>query len=658
MQTGSLALIFCLVLWPFDSSGQQIDSLFNQANNSEKINDKIDALQTLSNIYFDQSKRDSAFMLAEEAHQLSKKEGVTVWQASTNYNLGYLYDLDGNLDQALSYYEKARSLYEQEGIRNEVATCMNSKGVAAYFQGDFDQAITYYLETLAYVELHDIKSVMANALNNLGVIYRITGKNEAARDIYFKTLTLSHTLKDTNMIATSYSNIGVAYSFDSIYEDALIHFDSALYYYKIIEDQFEIGRTQTAIGEMYLISGRLEKARPYLMQGSAMLNTGSGQEELSKTYLLLGRLERDSENYVKAIEYFQKGFQMIEQTDRNDVIMEYYLEIQENYARQGRKSEAYDYFTKYLKLYKRQQASEKIQAIEELQTKYETEEKNKEIAQQEVTILKSQRQRNLLISGILGLLLIGGFIYISLKRRQSYQEKLTEQSLQLQKEKIDKLEKEQKIIALDYMLMGEEKERKRIAKDLHDSLGALLTSARMQIQKIFQENKNLSTSAYSQTENIISDAAQEVRRISHDMMPDALVNLGLIAAVKDLTGKVNAGSQLKITLHHFDLVESEYTDQIKLGIYRIIQELVQNVIKHAHASHIIIQLSQEDHLLSLEMEDDGIGFEINNLETNKGMGLKNIESRVKYMNGRLEIDSKKGGPTVFRIDIPISQIVK
>ena len=292
--------------------------------------------------------------------------------------------------------------------------------------------------------------------------------------------------------------------------------------------------------------------------------------------------------------------------------------------------------------------------VNELNIRFETARKDREIAEQKVEILENQRVRNYLFAGILGLLLLGIFVVYSLRRRHAYQVGLADRDKEIQLQKIEKLEQEQKILALDYMLMGEENERKRIAKDLHDSLGALLSTAKLQLKNLYNELTGDSTSGVvDETEAIIEHAAQEVRRISHDMMPDALVNLGLVAAVDDLANKLNENSTIKVSAYSFDIDESSLSDQNKVGIYRIVQELTQNVYKHAQASHMVIQLTQEDGHLRLEVEDDGVGFDPDQMNEVEGIGLKNIRSRVQYLNGTFLIDSQRGGPTVFTISIPV-----
>ncbi len=603
----------------------------------------------------DAAQYDSAVVLAEKAVRYAQNLDLLQREAEGYYALGYAYDLNGRLDEALLNYEHARQIYDRLDIKQEVATCMNSKGVAAYFMGDFELALKHYLETLSYVEKHDIRTVMANTLNNLGVIYRITSKNDEAISIYHKTLKLSKELQDTNMIATSYQNLGVAHNFKGLTDTALIYLDSALYVYGLAKDTFQMGHVYTAMGETYYLSeSDYAQARKYLLQGAEYMKGESNQEELSKTFHLLGRIERDDHQYEKALQYFHDGLDMVSSTDRSDVLLTFYQDMEICYDQLGRYKEAHDYLQKYISLYKEIQSAERQQAIEELQTRYETEEKDKEIAMQKLQILEGNRQRNLLIGVLLAVLLTASFVFLLVRRKHQFDQELALQEKKLKEEKIKKLEQEKKIIAMDHMLEGEEKERKRIAKDLHDSLGSLLTSARIQLNRVAEDMGTLQKEVgWIKAQDIVSEAADEVRRISHDMMPEALVNLGLISAIEDLTASMSSNQDLLITTHFFDVDEGLLSGQQQSGVYRVIQELLQNTMKHASASELIVQLSQNDSSLDILVEDNGVGFNPESLTETSGIGLRNMESRVSYLDGEMHIQSNPGGPTIAEFSIPL-----
>ena len=269
--------------------------------------------------------------------------------------------------------------------------------------------------------------------------------------------------------------------------------------------------------------------------------------------------------------------------------------------------------------------------IIEYETKYEA-------AQKDLTIQRSKSQRNLaylLTAGLLGL--VGFFVY-----RYQKNQKLTSA-------KIENLENQQKLMALDYILQGQEGERKRIAQDLHDGLGGLLSTVRMKVKSISEQVEELAKiDVMGETEKLVTEACDEVRRISHDMMPASLMSLSLKDALEDLI------SEREISLD----IELRYTgpealsEKVKVHTYRIIQEIVQNTQKHAQAKQLIIELMVESELKLMTI-DDGKGFDYSHEKSAVGIGLKNIESRVNYLGGTCEVASKQGEGTSFRIVIPI-----
>ena len=204
------------------------------------------------------------------------------------------------------------------------------------------------------------------------------------------------------------------------------------------------------------------------------------------------------------------------------------------------------------------------------------------------------------------------------------------------------------------LFFGEEKERKRVAQDLHDGMGSLLSTLRLNAESIDLSNKNLGEKeeiAYQNVLEMIDKACSELRNISHNMMPSSMEHFGLKITIESLIEKINLNEGTNFIFQIFNN-EEKIDSQIEINIYRIILELVNNIIKHAKAKEASIQIILENNLLILMAEDDGIGFNYNNQKVS-GIGLLNIKSRTEAMNGIINIDSKEGRGTTIIIEIPI-----
>jgi len=236
---------------------------------------------------------------------------------------------------------------------------------------------------------------------------------------------------------------------------------------------------------------------------------------------------------------------------------------------------------------------------------------------------------------VIGLLL---FFTISLLIYKNYlkQRKLNEQ-IQINHQKdLDKIDQIRKQEAIEGILKGEEQERQRIAKDLHDSIGGMLASIRMSLNPTLNTNELLK----------IDMAIAEMRRISRNLMPETLNKLGLDVALKELCETFSTPN-LNIQYERYNL-QKQFPFTLQINLYRSVQECLSNAIKYAQATSIIVQLSQSENLLQLTIEDNGIGFQID--EVKHGLGLSNINNRIKLINGKLEIISTISEGTTINME--------
>jgi signal transduction histidine kinase len=203
----------------------------------------------------------------------------------------------------------------------------------------------------------------------------------------------------------------------------------------------------------------------------------------------------------------------------------------------------------------------------------------------------------------------------------------------------------------------QDKERKRIAEDLHDSLSSMLSTVKLNLERMDEEGLVLTESQlgkYHLALEVLNDSITEVRNISHNLMPASLSKLGLIPALKNLFDNLISHSDLKISFNTHDF-EERFNEAAEISIYRIILELVTNTVKHAQASELNVQIIKYPAYINIIVEDNGKGFNWKKAKTGQGIGLTNIESRIELLKGKLEIDSGSGGTTVV-IEIPIDEI--
>jgi signal transduction histidine kinase len=231
---------------------------------------------------------------------------------------------------------------------------------------------------------------------------------------------------------------------------------------------------------------------------------------------------------------------------------------------------------------------------------------------------------------------------------------LAKKETELQKKQISELEKDRQLIAVDSMLKGQEDERSRLAKDLHDGLGGLLSGVKFSLSNM-KDNLVITPenmAVFERSLDMLDTSIKELRRVAHNMMPEMLTKFGLDEALKEYCSTVNATKLLRVKYQSFGM-ETRPDASVEIIVFRIVQELLNNVMKHASATEVIVQLIRENNRLSVVVEDNGKGFDAALTETNKGAGWVNIRSRVDYLKGKLDIHSESGKGTLVTIEFNV-----
>lgn len=291
--------------------------------------------------------------------------------------------------------------------------------------------------------------------------------------------------------------------------------------------------------------------------------------------------------------------------------------------------------------------------ISELNVKLRTAEKEKEILEQQHKIKEEQQEKNSILIGAIGLFaLIGIIVYITYKnvKRKQF---IAEQEKELEAQKVEKVLKEQELTIINAMIEGQEKERKELAEELHDNVASTLASANMQLD-YFLKNKSRLDDAdeiLEKAASLIENAYKDVHDMAHQKNSGVIAQKSLLPALKDLAKNVSITNKIQIEVKSSE-IKTRINNTLEIAIFRIIQELINNVVKHSHAKEAFISVTFHDGFLNLIVEDDGKGF--NQTQKSSGMGLESIEKRIEAIEGSFEIDSTIGKGTSILIDIPIT----
>jgi signal transduction histidine kinase len=239
-----------------------------------------------------------------------------------------------------------------------------------------------------------------------------------------------------------------------------------------------------------------------------------------------------------------------------------------------------------------------------------------------------------------------GFLY----RRSNHKKLIAEKEQQMQMEQIKFLERQQQVVSLQSMVNGQETERTRIAKDLHDGLGGLFSTVKMYFSTLEHEQQQLKENElFKKSYEMVDTAATEVRRIAHNMMPEVLMKLGLVQALNDLCSSFSASRMLQVSLQ-VNGMEERLSPSTEIMLYRIVQELLNNIAKHAQATEAIVQFIRDGSRLSVTVEDNGKGFNAAAADGKKQVGLDSVKSRVDYLNGHISIESGSNIGTTVMMD--------
>ncbi|PSK91254.1 sensor histidine kinase [Taibaiella chishuiensis] len=591
------------------------------------------------------------------------------------------------LQEALT---KSRTLRYEAGI----AASLANMGRLSNVGGDYDAAIRYY----RIAEPHAIKGLRSRT--SLAMFYNcMSGPffNKAQFDSMYRYVTLAERLvsgitcqnvKEVKEVSAIYNNIALLWSGVGNYQRTMTYLHRSRrtilsYTGKKEGLEQEAAIVNSNIGLMHLEQNAYDSAEFYLHQSMGV------QPEITLTVIGLGRLQAHYHNPKEAAALFRKAIQLAERANDytnmigakarlggllyeqgdlkqakiylNEVLrqsgnkgnldLENSLHAYEILAaiaeQEGDYKLAYAQKQKSLELLNAQKIKEKMLSVYALESELGIANRDKDLAKQQLLLSRTRNRFTLwMIAGGAGLAVLGGLLFIlyrKFRNRQRSQQKV-----------LNSVKQDQEIKSLQSMIKGEEKERARMAREIHDGIMVQFSTIKMKMKSVPESYKDmdcaayLSTDYYRQLVDQMEDATRDLRSTAHNLMPDMLLEGGLEDAVLYFCNSLRRDTALEIEFQkHGTLppLDKEY----ELSIYRIIQELLQNAIKHADASHILVQLAiLSDNLLTITIEDNGKGFDP--AKAIEGLGLVSIKNRLRVMHGFIDIDSRPGKGTSVHLE--------
>lgn len=576
---------------------------------------------------------------------ISSSQKNTLAKGILEYYQGVFYANQGSKAQAKSYYEEAIKTLENDSKNS--AFLIKAWYNYAYIQVE-DKGYDYMVKTLTeYCIPLSKKSnnieLLVYSYTQLGLTFMSVGQFEKAEEYHKKALEQLDQIEKTNSVhLITYFNLVSNYCYKPDSKTAKVYLDKAKKLINPFPKSQHYPNYYYQEAMYYTTIQDYDNALSSLSKGAKLTKEGNQTKLLHMLYFRMYNVYLMQKDYRKAREQLEHilAEKVLNKEAVNRRIT--YTQLAAVNDILGEHKEAYQWMKKASALGDSLQQVKLLEKINELEILHQTADK-----QQKINDLEEEKKANELLSknknlritilviALILSLVIAFLIFINYKKQQ----KLNKQISVSHEQDLLHIENQRKYEATQAILQGEEQERQRIAQDLHDSMGGMLANIRMTIS---------ANDSFSK-ENIIEKldkSIAEMRRISRNLMPETLKNLGLETALKELCEAMKQ-KHFNIQFEAFNLSEN-ISFKTQMALYRITQESISNITKYAQASNVIVQISQNNNILNLTIEDDGIGFDKS--EIVYGLGLKNIKNRVELINGTVEIASNKGEGTTINVE--------
>lgn len=602
---------------------------------------------------------DSAMHELSAALAISERLGFQKSVLSCSQKLATLHTDRGEVKQALEYLERAERIAERMGDPEEQARTLNLKGAALMTAGRYQEAVAPYFASIGLRKRIGSAS-LGKSYENLGALYLKIGRTEDAGELYREMLAEARLRQDASLLASGYVDLSAVRSKEGRHAEVVAYSDSALALFRASGNAQRTADAYLNRAMALMGLGRLAEAGNDLDTAMAAYQFMGDQEGIVSVRVDRASLYLRQGKPAEALEQCNMGLALARENGLAGLRANV-LSIRADALRAlGRYDEAVTTLKKYLVLKDSilgERATEQL-ASAEMREKYDAEGRIAQIGQLKMAKDKEQAlrkrrttERNGLFLAAAGLLVLCFLLYRNVQHRR----KLALQAQLLHEQRINDLMHDNEVQVLNAMLAGQDTERERVAKDLHDRLGSMLSAVKLQFGSLESRIEAMHTEQdkqYRKVNVLLDDAVDEVRRISHDMVKGALKDFGLPQALEDLCDSLSVKGQLEVEMDLFGL-DLRMERSVEIAVYRIVQELVSNALKHGRPTEITIAITRRSGELSIIVSDNGKGFDP--AAHGDGMGLGNVRSRTAALGGDLHIDTTPGHGSTISIELPLPE---
>lgn len=587
---------------------------------------------------------DSARAIALEALAHIQEEQYEAHIRLLNL-IGTTYHLQANYVVALDYYYDAMVRGMNHNDKSRLANIYNNIGIINLNTGNFKDAYEFFQNALDIYESLGQERNISSTHNNIGLLFRELNNTQRARANFQLALEGFMNVKDSIGISASLNNIGWEYIKDQDYSQAFVFFDQA----EAIawSSQYAFGTCVSLQGKA-LVYQNIDSIHTAIamFEKSIDLANEINQPFLKANALLgLARISLAGEDISGALMHANEAFAIAGQIHNQILEYECHKVLSEIFQQAGNYAKSLEHFQEFHSMKDGLLNQTIVHQIHNLEVSRLNQARLLQQTELEKKELAIRKKNELLYYSIaLFVLLLTGLYMVYLNYRNRQRMKLQQTIIELNQKK--------SMAAIEAELL----ERKRIGQELHDALGQLLSVAGLHIS-VLQQKENMPNTRKKELLDAamqsVNQAFTEVRNISHNLAPTLLSERGLEGALKNISDQVNQSRKLNLQFSTFGLNRS-LGSILENTLFRAIQEIVSNSIKHSNARNLSFQIACGNEEITLMAEDDGSGFMVEQLKNQTGSGLAQMKTRIDNLNGSLHIDSKPGRGTIISIFIPLN----